>query len=213
MRHSLALAALLLAAPACAQFGALEALADVRAGAAALAASKKATAPAKAEDKQAADVRRLADRLIKDGTEAEHAAGVLHAFEKVETKSMSRREVIVGVVELEPKEDEGELGEPGSGYRDLVDRHTYSHLEAQVLDVSVAADGAVSVVSRIYVVSLDGRLMGAISQTAAGKAAKDGTIDLDPSKAKTDKVAPAAAKPDWDKLLPELLKMGRVLEV
>lgn len=213
MKLALLLTAVLLAAPCRAQLSLPDGgLQGVRDGAKALAQSRAAATAAAPVDKRALDG--LIDRLAKDGTMVQQPGGILHAFQKTEANSTSERQVTVGLLEIAGKKNEGVIAETDMGVSiiDLVERHTYSRLEAQTMVVTVAAHGTAKVENRVYMVTMDGRLLGAISQSGSAKADKTGAVVIDESKLKTTTLSPAAVKKDWDALLPELVKMGKVIE-
>jgi hypothetical protein len=219
MRHLLLLSAALLAAPCRAQVAVPEGLPEAVAGARAMGAARKAAAKAAAPSAgQRKSLDALIGRLIKDGAEARHPQGRLHAFQKAEATPRGQREVTVGLVEVPNAPGAGVLSDPGNGgggpvYQDLVERHTYDHLEAQVMEITVNPDGKTAAVdSRIFVIGMDGRVLGEISQSGQG-AVTGSEVSLDGAKLTTVRIAPAAAKPEWDRLLPELLKMGRIVEI
>jgi hypothetical protein len=65
--------------------------------------------------------------------------------------------------------------------------------------------------SRIYLVSMDGEIYQVTLQTAEGAFNAKGELEVEQSKVKTQRLTPAAAKPDFDALLPELLTLRRLI--
>lgn len=158
-------------------------------------------------------VQELMNRLIADGDAVQRAEDVLLALQKTDRpKAGVTRQLTIGLVETAPDPAAGRIGEEGSMYRDLAHRRVFTRLEVQVLTTTVGKDGKGTVASRIYFVALDAKLYEIVSQRGAGALDKDGAFQPDAATIETKPVKPADAKADWDKLVPELLRIHRVIE-
>jgi hypothetical protein len=182
----------------------------IQQGAQKLAQARAAAGPVAVAPKP---VRALMDRLIATGELNVRPSDVFHYLERGDAPGPGmKRTITMGIVEVPPPKDAGRLGGPDSPYRDALERHVYTHLEIQVVTTAAGTGGAGTLESRIYKVSLDAQLFGVILQQAPGVFNAKGELEVNSAAIKTSAPTPAAAKPDWDKLVPELLNIHRLIE-
>jgi len=206
MRELLLCAVLASAAPASAQvvFDASE-VAKIGARAKSL---RERLAPA---DVDPEPVRKLFDRLAKDGAQVEAETGMLDLYQrlgKFDAKGKLRN-LQVGVVELEDPADAQEA--PMA--RHAVYRRYFSRMEARNEDWSVKPDGSVRVDVWDWTLSLDGRML-AVKHTIVPMVLTPAGMEVLEGKARAYLMSPAdpAVQRRWKRVAKELLTLGRTVE-
>jgi hypothetical protein len=160
-----------------------------------------------ASAKRVSAVESLFERLIKDGDALETPTGT-HLYLEVRRRGSETGAIAASVQEFPVPEPEGP-------YRDLAYRRSFSGvLQITEQDQSIGKDGAATLESRTYVVSLDGRVIQVMATRIPARVEKDGSLTLDQSKTetKTEDAKSADTLKRWKALEKELVFIAKTVE-
>lgn len=209
MGRFLILAALAAAAPAAAQFDAVEGyLRELAAAAKARAeAAAKASAPA-AVDR--GPINALLDHVLREGSPVETAEGPADAIEGVALPLVAGERLTVGaVLDLDAEEQ----AEPA--VRDLLYRRAFRNLFAVRQVTRDAGDGCTRVESWTYHLGFEGSLLPVVHTVIVTKpqpgAVEKVFFDLDRSSTEKIPAADPAAQEGWKELAPRLLRLAQIV--